>query len=302
MNRHPFRKGAALVAAVVLAGAVALRAEAPLTRHVFVTAADKTGAPVVDLTPADFAVKVGGKTRDIVQAQLATGPLQIAVIVDDSGSGLFRYGVSQFMRRMQGQALMSLRVIEGQMRRVVDYTTDESALQNGILTLGARPGTPDGGQLLAGISESARELRGREAPRPVIIALTVGGEEHSTLPSYVVLDQLRQSGASLHVMAVVNNAIRSTVDVTQARQLLDENFNLSEVLGDGPKQTGGRRDEIVATTGLLTGLQQLGDELLHQYVVSFVVPPGIKPSSRISVSVKRDDVTLRAPTRLPDLD
>jgi hypothetical protein len=302
MNRQPFRKGAALVAAVVVTGAMALRAEAPLTRHVFVMAVDKTGAPVVDLTPADFAVKVGGKTRDIVQAQLATGPLQIALIVDDSGSGLFRYGVSQFVRRMQGQALMSLRVIEGQMRRVVDYTTDESALQTGILTLGARPGTPDGGQLLAGISESARELRRREAPRPVIIALTVGGEEHSTLPSYVVLDQLRQSGASLHVMAVVNNAIRSTVDVTQARQLLDENFNLSEVLGDGPKQTGGRRDEIVATTGLLTGLQQLGDELLHQYVVSFAVPPGIKPSSRISVSVKRDDVTLRAPTRLPDLD
>lgn len=289
----------ALIVGACMASVAGPRAAVPATRHVFVTAIDKNGAPVVDLTPADFTVKVGGKRREIVKAQLATGPMQIALLIDDGGSGLFRSGVSEFLRRMQGQALISLSVIEGQVRRVVDYTTNGVALQNGIISLGARPGTPDGGQLLAGISESARELREREAPRPVIIALTVGGEEHSTLPGYLVLDQLRQAGASLHVMAVVNSAIRSTMAVTQAKQLLDENFNLSEVLGDGPKQTGGRRDEIVATTGLLHGLQALSDELLHQYVVAYAEPDA-KPSSRISIGVDRDDVTLRAPTRVPD--
>ena len=43
----------------------------------------------------------------------------------------------------------------------------------------------------------------------MIVALTVGGEEHSTLPAHHVLDKLRQSGASLHVIMVVNTALRS---------------------------------------------------------------------------------------------
>jgi hypothetical protein len=288
------------VAAIVLAAAPLVRAEAAITRKIYVTATGKNGAPVLDLTPDDFSVNNGGKKRSVVGAELASGRLQIAILLDDGGSGLFRSAIAQFAQRMQGQALMSLSVIEGQMRRVVDYTTDTSLIQQALLGLGARPGTPDGGQLLAGISETAREQREREFDRPVIIAFTVGGEEHSTLPGYLVLDQLRQSGASLHVVSVVSSAIRSTVAVTQARQLLDENLNLSEVLGDGPKQSGGRRDEIVATAGLVKGLQELSDELLHQYVVTFSVPPGEKASSRLSVSTSRDGVTLRAPTRIPD--
>ena len=43
----------------------------------------------------------------------------------------------------------------------------------------------------------AIDLDKRKASRPIIVALTVGGEEHSTLPAHHVLDNLRQSGAAL---------------------------------------------------------------------------------------------------------
>jgi len=40
--------------------------------------------------------------------------------------------------------------------------------------------------------------------------------------------------------------------------------------------------------------------LKRQYVIEYTLPDGVKPSERLSVTVKRKGVTLRAPTRVPD--
>jgi hypothetical protein len=269
------------------------------SRTVYITAVDKAGAPIEDLSGPDFEIKEGGKAVEIVEAGLARNPLQIAVIVDDNGTGLFRSGLARFVQRMQGQATMSLSSVVGQTMKVVDYTPDVELLFQGIATLNARPGTPDGGQLLEGISEAANDLRRREALRPVIIALTVGGEEHSTVTSDHVLDQLRQSGAALHVFSVESSALRSTVTATKPRDLLQENMHLSRVLGDGPKQSGGRHQSIVASTGILNGLQALASELTSQYRVIYNLPAGAKRSEKLNVAVKRKGVTVRAPSKLP---
>jgi hypothetical protein len=185
------------------------------------------------------------------------------------------------------------------MLKLVDYTTSAAALSTAIGQLNARPATNDGGQLLEGISEAAKDLDQRNAPRPVILALTVGGVEHSTLPAHHVLDILRQSGAALHVVTVVNNTLRSQSNPQTAAALQDENMNLNEVLGDGPKQSGGRREEIIAAAGIIDGMQQLAESLKSQYLVEYALPAGAKPSDKLSVSVKRRGVTLHAPTKIP---
>jgi hypothetical protein len=87
--------------------------------------------------------------------------------------------------------------------------------------------------------------------------------------------------------------------VTKPSALLEENLNLGEVLGDGSKQSGGTREDIVASAGGLTGLQRLAVDLLNQYVIEYDLPPGTKRSDRISISVKRKGVSLRAPVRIP---
>ena len=271
----------------------------PQTRRVYVSAVDKNGAPIADLTAAEFAVKENGKERPIVNVAPATGLMQIAILVDDNGTGLFRAGVARFIEALLGRAEFSVSTVTGQMLKLVDYTTKAQPLSEAIGKLNARPSTNDGGQLLDGISETANDLQKREARRPVIVALTVGGEEHSTLPAQHVLDNLRQSGASLHVITVVNNTLRSQPAATSAAGLLGENMNLSEVLGDGPKQSGGYSDEIVAAASVLTGLQQLAEALKRQYVIEYTLPDGVKPSDKLSVSVKRKGVTLHAPTRIP---
>lgn len=289
----------ALRAALVLL-ALAGSTVQPQTRRVFVSAIDASGAPVTDLAAADFIVKEEGKARDIVRAVPANSPMQIAILVDDNGTGIFRYAVAKFIESLLGRAEFSIRTVTGQMLKLVDYTPNAQLLSEAILQLNARPATNDGGQLLDSISETAMELDKREAARPVIVALTVGGQEHSTLPAHHVLDKLRQSGAALHVLAVIGNTMRSQPGASTAASLLEENMNLGEVLGDGPKQSGGGRQEIVAATGLSSGLQQLAETLKHQYLIEYTLPDGVKPSAKLSVSVKRKGVTLRAPTRIPD--
>jgi VWFA-related protein len=267
-------------------------------RTVYVSVLDKNGVPVTDLGPGDFIVKDGGKNRDVVEAGMTNVPLRIALVVDDNGTGLFRYGVVKFIERLQGRAEFALSTVTGQHQKLVDYTADANLLTTAIGQLTARAATNDGGQLLEGIFETAKDFQKRKTRRPVIVVLTVGGEEHSTLPAHHVLEELQKSGAALHVVAINSAALRAMATVSRPGALLEENLNLSEVLGDGPKQSGGKREEIVASAGVVMGLQQLAEALRNQYAVSFSRSDPPKSNDKLSVSVKRSGVTVRAPMRL----
>ena len=285
--------------AVLLALLAAAGANQQINR-VYVTALDSNGAPITGLGATDFIVKEGGKTCEITRAEPATGIIQVAILVDDNGTGLFRVAVARFIEALFGRAEFAILTVSGQTFKVVDYTTSGDELRGAVAQLGARAATPDGGQLLDGIVETAQDLLKRKAGRPNIVALTVGGEEHSPTPAHRALDQLRQSGAALYVVSVVGSRLRSNAAVTKPSELLNENLSLNEVLGDGPKQSGGHREEIAAIAGVETGLRQLAESLKQQYVIEYTLPGGAKPSDRLSVGVKRKGVTLRAPTRIPD--
>src|SRR4051794_3097841 len=286
-----------LVSAATTAGQVP---SPPNARKVTLNALNEVGGYVEDLKADDLVVKENGKSRDVVAVRPAKGLMQIALIVDDNGTGLFRAPLYRFVQKLQGRAEFAIVSVVGQPLKLTDYTMDGKVLTEVLTSLSARPGTPDGGQLLQGIYEAARDLEKREAPRPIIIALSVPGEEHSTLPARHVLDTLKDSGASLHVFLVASSASRQMAPVTKPSALLEENMNLGEVLGDGAKQSGGRREDIVASAGTLSGLQRLAEDLLHQYVVQYDLPPGTKTSDRIQVSAKRKGVALRVPARIPN--
>jgi VWFA-related protein len=291
-----------VIVCAALATASAQRGPAPAparTNTVYVSVTEPTGAPVLDLAPDDFAIKEDGKVREVLQAGMASGPLQIMIIVDDNGTGLFRSGLVQFVQQFQGRAEIALASVTGQTQTLVDYTKDVDKVINAVVTLTARPGTNDGGQLLEGIFQAARDQQKREARRPVIVALTVGGEEHSTLPAHHVLDQLARSGSSLYVIQVAGTSLRPTVPITQSRQLLGENLNLSEVLGEGPKQSGGWREEIAAAPGIVQGLRRIAIELKSQYAIAYARADKVRQTEKIDVSVKRNNVRLRAPSRVP---
>ncbi len=66
----------------------------PRVNTVYVSAVDRHDAPVTGLAAADFVLKEGGDIREIVKIERATALMHIAMIVDDSGTGIFRYPVA----------------------------------------------------------------------------------------------------------------------------------------------------------------------------------------------------------------
>jgi VWFA-related protein len=283
------------------------QARPPRTRTLYVTATDKNGVAVTDLQATDFEVKIGGKVQEVGSAQPASVPLRVALLVADQGTGAFQLGIARFMQTLLGHAEFALISVVVQPVTIVDYSHDGPTLSAGLQRLGAR-GRERGSQLIEAIQEATNTVR-HEARRPVIVVLRLGGESPSQISGNQVRDELRKSGAALYVISAAGaegkapSQARPGISAEQAQladsELADSSANLALVLGDGSKESGGRHDQIVATTHA-KALEQLAQELLHQYEVVCGSPDGVKPGDKVAVSSKRKGVTLRASSRLPE--
>ena len=259
---------------------VAVQAE--VTRKVYISAADAKGAPITDLTAADITVKEGGKDRPIASLQPAAAPMQVAILVEDGGVGAFQSAVAQFLQKTIGRGHFSITQLVPQAIRVVDFTDDVSALKDAIGRLGPRGRVqPDGDQMPDAILQAARALQQRKAERPVILALTgLGGPPESVEPRDV-LTAVRMSGAALNVVFVTG-------------------ADLGMVMGDGPRQSGGRIEQVGTSAAIPAALLRIADALQHQYPLTYTLPDGVKMSDRLTVATSRKGITLTAPSRIAD--
>ena len=81
---------------------------------------------------------------------------------------------------------------------------------------------------------------------------------------------------------------------------MNDHAGREQVLGDGTRQSGGRRIDVTTTNAMPKALQQFANDLLAQYAITYALPDGVKPDRRLNVSVKRRGVSLRAPSVIPD--
>jgi hypothetical protein len=281
------RSIAARLASVILMAtlhpdAAAAAAPAEVTRKVYLSAVDSKGAPITDLTAAEITVKEGGKERPVVSLQPATAPMHVAILVDDNGTGAFQTGVFEFLQKVLSRGQFSISMLSPQALRLVDYTADVEALKSALGRLGQRGRLqPDGDQLPEAIAESARELQQRKAERPIILALTIaGGLLHSVEPNNV-LRTVRGSGAALNVVYITG-------------------ADLGQVLGDGPKESGGRIEEASTGQAIAAAVVRIADSLMNQYALTYTLPDGVKMSDRLNVSTSRKGIKLTSPSRIAD--
>lgn len=263
------------------------------SRDIYVSVVNEKGAAVTGLTADDFAVREDGVSREVLRAVPATEPLDVMILVDDSQAATraipyLRDGLSKFIDQLQGKASIGLVTIGERPTTVVERTTDAAALKKGVTRIFARQGS--GAYLLEGIQEVSRRLQKREAARPVIVALTVEGVEFSNLQYERVLEELYESGATLHVLAVGS----------PSGIVSDEIRNKNMVMAEGTKATGGRREQLLAEMAIPEALSELADELLKQYVVTYGRPDALVPPEKVTVTVKKPGLTARARTRLPN--
>jgi hypothetical protein len=275
-----------LLAAFVIAwtgGTLSASAPPPaadVTRQIYISATDGSGAPVTDLTAADISIKEGGKDRPVASLAPATGPMHVAVMVDDGGSGAFQAAIAQFLDRTLARGQFSITLLNPQASMLVDFTNEPAALRDALGRLGKRGKLqPDGDQMLDAIDRAAKALQQRKAERAVVFALTILGGRPESIEPNNVLDSVRNSGAMLNVVHVIG-------------------ADLGMVLGDGPKQSGGRIEQAGNGNGIIPAVIRIAESLQTQYVVTYTIPDGTSLSDRISVSTSRKGIKLTAPTRI----
>lgn len=268
-------------------------APAPTNRTVYVTVTDNKGAPVTDLTAADFVVKEGGKEREIVTAEPAKARMRLALGVEErlAPDVSIRTGIFEFVKRVVSVADVSLITIGLANRTVVDYTADPGQLVGAINSLTMNASRES--NMSEGILEIADSFAKKKVERPAMVIVAIAGGPSSTDPR-VVLARLGDSGATLHTTTLGGGGLSASGvgDLGEAGR--------DQVLGDGPRQAGGRHLQANATTGIPKTLQQIADDLLAQYAITYVLPDGVKPAKRFNISTKRRGVTLRAPSTIPD--
>ena len=265
-------------------------------RTVYVTVTDGQGAPVTDLTLANFKVKEGGKDREVVKAEPAKARPHLALVVEerlapDQGT---RVDLFEFVKRINGAAEISLITVGLRNTTVVPYVTDPNAVLKGINELSLNPQPTS--NLTEGINEIAKAFEKERPERPVIVVVGFSGGQAGGASPNSILTQLRQSGAKLYAVTYGQPENNSAGDLGTMGDMSAR----EQVLGDGAKQTGGRRTDVVSTAAISKALLQVADDLAAQYVITYSLPDGVKPDRRFNISTDRKGLSLRAPAGLPD--
>jgi hypothetical protein len=286
-NRRLF-VAALSVAAAALAWSGTLDAQA-IQRAMYVSALNDAGAPIPDLGPSDFIVREDNKAREVLKVEPAVDPMQIALLVDTSQGARndishLRTALPGFIKTLTtGEVKNEVAIIAIGERPTVftNYTFSQVELKKGVDRIWSIQGS--GTYLLDGIIETCQGFKKRGAQRPVIVAILSEGPELSSRQHDQVLDPLLANGAAFHAITMGR----------PSTSLSDEARNRNLVLDEGPRQTGGRREELLTSMALDAKLTQLGDELTHQYKVTYARPQSLIPPERVTVAAARPGVTAR---------
>lgn len=282
------------------------------SRTVHVAVVNDDGVPVTDLTAADFEVKEGGKATTLTSAAMTTAPLRMAVIVADGGTGNFQQAMVTLIKPLIALGQFKLVSVLMQPETIVDYTSDAEQLVAGIEKMGQRgSGQPSGAQLMEAIVENLQTVA-QPGTRPVIVVMRFGGAATSQLRQEDARETIRKSGIQLFALSPQGGGGSSGMPMSyggaggamgQARQdyaASESSYrgrNLESVLNDGSKQSGGRHIYFSGPT-IIPEIEKLTQELQSQYLLTYTLPAGTKPSDRVQVTSKRRGTKVLAPERI----
>jgi hypothetical protein len=275
-----------------------------VARNVYFTATGRDGAPARDLAPAEIAVRVDGKTGDVLAVHPATDPMQLVLLVDDSGPGIqyVRSAAGEIVRIVEGVAEIAIVSTAAQNATIVDFTSDISQLASAVRQLTTR--STSGGYLLDAIERAAATLGERKAPRPVIVVIALEGTEYSNISPARVFEAVRQSAAVVHVLSVGKPSLKTMTPWNQRptqsiHDSLDETISRGTVSVEAPRRSGGRFEQVLEFTGLPTRAAEVARELRDQLVVTYAQAGAAGGAGKFDLSVKRRGIKVRAPKFVP---
>ena len=178
-----------------------------ITRRVFVSAR-ASGAPVLDLTAADFQITENGTKREVTRAALGKPPMRIVLLVDSSSAvgkmlNHFRAGLNTFFDTLGPEHEVVFITTGGQTRIRVQPTSDRAALK-----AAADRFASDGGAnaFVETLLESDRRFLRPVTQWPVIVFVTTDNgfaTQNPRVTEYnAFIQSLMQRGGSAHGIVI----------------------------------------------------------------------------------------------------
>jgi hypothetical protein len=262
-------------------------------RVLYVTALDEqTKAPIEALGVADIRVTEDDRAREVLRVTPATTPMPIAVLIDNQANAQatiadLRTALTRFLPEIASLGPVALITTADRPTIAQDYTTDGDKLSQAANRIFSQPDS--GATLLDAIVEISRGLGRREEDRAAIVLVTTEFTEFSTLHFSQVLDGLRDGGAMMSAVVLINP--RGSIQTDAAR-------NRAVVLDRGVRDSGGTRVDVLTSLSFGNALSQIAAALKHQHRVVYARPQQLIPPERIEVNVVKSGVMVTgAPAR-----
>jgi hypothetical protein len=245
-------------------------------------------------------VREGGQPRPIVRVEPSRAVVQVAVAIEErlAPDDDVRRAVANFFDHVHQAGKVALYTAGRRLERRIDYTAEIVPFARAIN--GLPPRSVDPGDVVQAVSEIARDQRGREGRRAIVVLATEGAQPSATTVEGV-LEQLR-AGSSVLYAATLAGWSTSTVPAgqTSGGRRLDLEGQVSglerdRMYADGTRQSGGIHVSFQRTAGMFAALERIAEELTRQFVVSYEGDP--LSDGSVSVEAGRAGVTLRGPTK-----
>lgn len=298
------------VVLIVLIGVfgVHTRAQSKDEKHVFVTALDKDGTPIVGLEAQHFAIRESGRDRDVLRVEPLRTPMHLAVLVDTSIANgtpdeTFRGAVLAFIDRVAPGHHVALYSFGDRASRVVGFTDDPAALRSaaaGIFGWGHQRSV-----LIDTLDLALHDFENIEAARPVVVAISSETPEASGKTAGGIIRRLIAQSVAFHAISVTSSPGSSTASAvsgdvpTKSRQLGgmiaagEGDRERTQLLQQGTEATGGGRQRVASILALPNALGRVASELANSYKVTFA-RPGTAKMEGLQVGLRVEGVTLRA--------
>lgn len=274
-------------------------ASLPAEHSMYVSVTDGKGQPVPNVSVDDLRLREGGKDRAILRIAAPTDPMRIAVLVEESLTmdTYVRLGLRQFVEQMWAQAEIGIYTVGFRNVPSVEYTHSLERLNAAIAGFSLNPNA-SGEHMPEGIFEAALSFTKSKPARPVIVAIARETQQSSSEDPHRILEELQKSRTTLEVVTIPLGVTATDSSLDRAGHFSDLAAR-GQVFGDGSQQSGGRRVEVPISKGVPRAMQQIADDLRSQVLVTYSLNDGEKHSGRVTLTSKRKDVSVRAPTRVP---
>lgn len=263
-------------------------------RSAIVSVVDAEGQPVRGLMVEDVALLENGAARTLHSFAPDDRPLRLAILVDSSQpvSSAYRLqvvpAVARFLEQLPGGTLYTLWVVGDRPQKLIERS-DERARA----TVALQKVFPRGGNtLLDGLVDASKDLEVEEEARGAIVVVTGDGAGFTNYDRRSVVD--RVAATDISVYAVQFHGAAATVAAGESTMSFDYDY----VLDNLARETGGRREHVLAPMAVEKGLDRILAELTGRYRLTYETTPDLeKRELSLEVALEGAEVRVVQPER-----